>query len=61
MFVECYTRQKCLRHSVKNAIPVVWVIGFGLLLSKLILVYAMGGDFVSYLYLWVQFCLIPVF
>jgi hypothetical protein len=34
-----YTRMKYL-----------WIIEFGLLLTKLILVYSMGGDFVSYTY-----------
>jgi hypothetical protein len=28
----------------------LWIIEFGLLLTKLILVYSMGGDFVSYTY-----------
>jgi hypothetical protein len=44
-----YKHDRCTRMKYP------WVIGFGLLLSKPIPVYPMGGDFVPYPYPWVQF------
>jgi hypothetical protein len=44
-----YKQDKCTRMKYP------WVIGFELLLPKPILVYPMGGDFVSYSYPWGQF------
>jgi hypothetical protein len=41
-------------HSYKHE-KYPWLIGFRLLLSKPILVYPMGGDFVPYPYPWGQF------
>jgi hypothetical protein len=44
-----YKQDRCTRMKY------LWVIGFGLLLPKPILVYPMGGDFVPYSYPWGQF------
>jgi hypothetical protein len=43
------------KHDRYTRMKYPWIIGFGLLLPKLIPVYPMGGDFVSYSYPWVQF------